>query len=225
LSTRKTLLSLPDLRERCCIGLHVCFPGVLSQEGRVHAEELGCMYEAGDMLLAISECTRSKVDYTVSLWAGKRDAETHRFAIELHRRRQAPLMLPLQGADGERLTRARPLKRVDFSSLVMTCITSSGLHAIHAHAGFEFPWSSYTTIVPLPMKSPDERFMVRGIRIADAEDRHYVVLDVPGPKNETIRASCSLYMQDDVIADEELLERALDRLSEHVSGMVSVEEG
>jgi hypothetical protein len=222
-----TFLNLPDLQKRCCVGLRVCFVGALSKEARVRAQELECADAAGERILAFSHYRRSQVDYTVSVWilpvAG--DVSSHHFAVEVGQGREGLMVPPAQVADTAGPLTPRALKQADFSSLMLSCAKPSGASVIHASGGFEFLWASHTTFLELPMRSPDQRFTVRGIRIADAEDRNYVILDVPGPTNETIHASCSLRLGDDVTADENLLEGALGGLSKHVASMVSLREG
>lgn len=206
--------------------LHVCFVGTLSEEAISHAKDENCLYEPPVEVFAFTNYSRSKTQYTTRMRIDptKGEREAYHLAVDIALGAVPQIkMIPGDSRSGDAV-RVRPLGPTRFSALAATCIASSSPGTVHAVAAFSFAWDKHTTFIELPARSPDERFTLRGVRIADADDENYVILDVPGPTNEKIKVSCSLSVQLDGPTDENLLNHALDKLDDHIGSLIARRE-
>ena len=223
----QTSLSLPDLRAQCCRVLHVCFEGDVSDETIAGAREQGCVYGTPPEVFAFTNYRRSGVAYVarMRIVSGSDAEDAWHFAVDVSPGEVKELIVTDDAGPPHEPTHVRPLGPTRFADLGLTCVASAGATTVHAEAGFSFPWTDYTTFIELPNLSPDEQFALRGVRIADAEDGNYVILDVPGPGNETITATCSLGLELDAYVDENLLWDVLEKVQEHLGPLVSPRGG
>jgi len=191
------------------------------------AERHGCLRVNGTSLVAYAVHREARVSYTVSFVVRPRGRKynDHVFMLNIQPGRALSPMWFSQGkSPGEYVVPER-LTKTSFSALVTTCMSTSAADRFHAAADFTFPTRAYRTFMELPMESPDQALSIRGLRVADAEDCNYVVLDVPGPENDELNVTCSLRIDDGAVVDGAVLASAMDRLSSHISDMVVPREG